>query len=79
MVSNGSILQYFQPSLIYHLSLRSMFCQFLSGHFTQVIKVDKFVMLKRYKGNGHDTSFPYFQSRQFQLCLTTGLLHMPFQ
>ena len=32
-----SILQYFQPSLSYHLSLRSLFCLFLSGHFTQVL------------------------------------------
>ena len=29
--SKGSILQYFRPSLSYHLSLRSMFCLFLSG------------------------------------------------
>ena len=27
----GSILQYFRPSLSNHLSLRSLFCQFLSG------------------------------------------------
>ena len=33
----GSILQYFQPSLSYHLSLRSLFCLFLSGHFTLVL------------------------------------------
>ena len=26
-----SILQYFQPSLSYHLPLRSLFCLFLSG------------------------------------------------
>ena len=30
-----SILQYFRPSLSYHLSLRSLFCLFLSGRFTQ--------------------------------------------
>ena len=35
--SMGSILQYFRPSLSYHLSLRSLFCLFLSGHFTQVL------------------------------------------
>ena len=35
--SKGSILQYFRPSLIYHLSLRSLFCLFLSGCFTQVL------------------------------------------
>ena len=35
--SKGSILQYFGPSLSYHLSLRSLFCLFLSGRFTQVL------------------------------------------
>ena len=30
-VSKGSILQYFRPSLSYDLSLRSVFCLFLSG------------------------------------------------
>ena len=35
--SKGSILQYFQPSLSYHLSLRSLFSLFLSGRFTQVL------------------------------------------
>ena len=35
--SNGSILQYFCPSLSYYLSLRSLFCLFLSGRFTQVL------------------------------------------
>ena len=34
--SPWSILQYFRPSLSYHLSLRSVFCLFLSGRFTQV-------------------------------------------
>ena len=34
--SKGSILQYFRHSLN-HLSLRSLFCLFLSGHFTQVL------------------------------------------
>ena len=33
--SKGSILQYFRPSLSYHLSLRSWFCLFFSGCFTQ--------------------------------------------
>ena len=27
----------FQPSLSYYLSLRSLFCLFLNGHFTQVL------------------------------------------
>ena len=35
--SMGRILQYFQPSLCYHLSLRPLFCLFLSGRFTQVL------------------------------------------
>ena len=30
-------MQYFRPSLSYHLSLRSLFCLFLSGRFTQVL------------------------------------------
>ena len=33
----GSFLQYVRPSLSYHLSLGSLFCQFWSGHLTQVL------------------------------------------
>ena len=32
-----SILQYFRPPLSYHLSLRPLFCLFLSGHLRQVL------------------------------------------
>ena len=32
----GSILQYFWPSLSYHLSVRSLLCLFLSSHFTLI-------------------------------------------
>ena len=32
-----SILQYFRPSLSYHLSLRPLFRQFLSGRLRQVL------------------------------------------
>ena len=39
-----SILQYFRPSLSYHLSLRPLFCPFLSGCFTQVLLYMIFVM-----------------------------------
>ena len=35
--SKGSTLQCFLPSLSYQLSFRSLFCLFLSGHFTQVL------------------------------------------
>ena len=35
--SKESILQYSRPSLSYHLSLRSLFCRFLSGRYTQVL------------------------------------------
>ena len=35
--SKGSILQYFRPSLSYHLSLRSLICLFLSGRLRQVL------------------------------------------
>ena len=33
----GSILQYFQPSSSYHLSLGTLFCLFLSGPLRQVL------------------------------------------
>ena len=32
----GSILQYFQPALSYHMALRPLFCPFLSGRLRQV-------------------------------------------
>ena len=32
-----SILQYFRPSLSYHMSLRPLFCLFLSDRFRQVL------------------------------------------
>ena len=32
-----SILQYFRPSLSYHLSLSPLFCLFLSGRLRQVL------------------------------------------
>ena len=35
--SKRSNMQYFRPSLSYHLSLRSLFCLFLSGHLRQVL------------------------------------------
>ena len=35
--SKGSILQYFQPSLSYHLPLKALFCLFLSGRLRQVL------------------------------------------
>ena len=35
--SPWSILQYFRPSLDCHLSLRSLFCLFLSGRLRQVL------------------------------------------
>ena len=42
--SKGSILQYFRPLLSYHLSLRSLFCLFLSGRFTQVLLYLKYII-----------------------------------
>ena len=35
--SHWSILQYFRPSLSYHLSVRYLFCLFLSGRLRQVL------------------------------------------
>ena len=36
--SKGRILQYFRPSLSYYLSLRSLFCLFLSDRLSQVLQ-----------------------------------------
>ena len=41
--SQESILQYFQPSLSYHLSLRLLFCLFLSGGLRPVLL---FILIK---------------------------------
>ena len=38
-------LQYFRPSLSYHLPLRSLFCLFLSGGFTQVLLYVTLILL----------------------------------
>ena len=37
--SKGRFLQYFQPSLSYHSSLKSLFCLFLSGRLRQSFTV----------------------------------------
>ena len=36
-----TILQYFWPSLSYHLSLRPLFCPFLSGRLRQEVGTDR--------------------------------------
>ena len=41
----GSILQYFRPSFSYHLSLRSLFCLFLSGHLRQAYLYEQIHLL----------------------------------
>ena len=48
--SNGSILQYFRPSLSYHLLLRPLFCLFLSGRLRQVFTVSLQGNPSEYKG-----------------------------
>ena len=42
--SKGSILHYFQPPLSYHLSLRSLFCLFLSSPFTHFFLLFDFIL-----------------------------------
>ena len=42
--SKGSILQFFRPSLSYHLSLRSLFCLFLKGRLGQVLLYSLWLM-----------------------------------
>ena len=48
--SKGSILQYFRPSLRYHLSLRPLFCLFLSGRLRRVFYGDLVYKFKRIIG-----------------------------
>ena len=43
--SKGSILQYFRPSLSYHMPVRSLFCLFVSGHLRQVLLYIKKLVL----------------------------------
>ena len=45
--SKGSILQYFGPSLSYHLSLRPLFCLFLSGRLRQVLNGQNYLVWPR--------------------------------
>ena len=42
--SKGSILQYFRPSLSYHLPLSPLFCLFLSGRLRQVLLYFKCIL-----------------------------------
>ena len=44
--SKGSILQYFRPSLSYHLSLRHFFFLFLSCYFAQVLLYNLYFILQ---------------------------------
>ena len=57
---HGTILQYFRPSLSYHLSLRSLFCLFLSGRFTQVL----LYKLKYQDTSGKQTDFEQHIQKQ---------------
>ena len=45
-----SILQCFRPSLSYHLSLRPLFCLFLSGRFRQVLLYTDLTKRMGFKG-----------------------------
>ena len=56
-----SILQYFRPSLSYHLSLRSLFCLFLSGRFRQV-----FIVLRQLSTILNDFNLSIFSVNQWK-------------
>ena len=68
--SKGSILQYIRPSLSNHLSLRSLFCLFLSGPFTQVL-------LYTYLGSGYNIK-PIFKLVQ-ETDLINAYKYMEFE
>ena len=56
--SPWSILQYFRPSLSYHLSFGSLFCLVLSAHFTQVLlfcqQLQMYLFLKKITAHFHE-------------------------
>ena len=54
--SKGSILQYFRPSLSYHLSLKSLFCLFLSGRLRQVVHVLIVIEISRQIATNYEDS-----------------------
>ena len=65
-------LQYFLPSLSYHLSFRSLFCLFLSGRFTKVLLYwgltrgnDPFRPSFNHSSNGVANSF-WFYSKLYE-------------
>ena len=67
----GSILQYFRPSISYHLSLRSLFCLFLSGRFTHVLlhrKITIFLIFLSNKSE-YDQEMPQLHCRPTQVIL----------
>ena len=51
--SKRNILQCFRPSLNYHLSLRSLFCLFLSGPLRQVLLYSKITCTVKPVLSGH--------------------------
>ena len=52
-MSQESILQYFRPSLSYHLSLRPLICLVLSGRLRQVLLYISFMYMLRHSSFVH--------------------------
>ena len=88
-----SILQYFRSSLNYHLSLRSLFFLFLSGHIRQVLlyleyitvlsalwwqKLIEFSFLFMQYGNNEDTDQPEVEFYFNPWCANRNKSHLLF-
>ena len=72
MLPAWRILQYFQPSLGYHLSLRSCFCLFLSGHLRQVLLYNlpiDIIISQRESYGAHTVWALKFSSREITITL----------
>ena len=69
--SKGSILQYFWPSLGYRLSLRSLFCLFLSGRLRQVLL---YSIWDRWVGVG-TVMWPWSLYPKLSTCWTEEISH----
>ena len=67
-IAEESILQYFRPSLRYQLSIRSLFCLFLSGRLREVLLYTIDLTI-------HITIIPVDQKNE-QICFPNPAIHL---
>ena len=84
--SKGSNLLYFRPALSLHLSLRYLFCLFLSGRFTQCLLYNEAVIMvaltSRYRashGFCYNEMLNYRIQHEFESKTRLKVTCLPFQ